>query len=176
MRRVALLLIVFLTLPPGWIAADACGDKFLLVGRGAKFQRAYAAIYPGNILIYAHPRTGATAAIRDPQLQKNLKQAGHRVAMIEDAGLLEQALRSGGFDLVLADVLEAPTLDARVNESPSRPTPLYVMYEPDKAHAAALQKQYNCSLKASDKPNHYLSVIEDAMKARVVTGRRAQKN
>ena len=34
--------------------ADACGDKFLLIGRGIKFQRGYAAIYRANILIVLH--------------------------------------------------------------------------------------------------------------------------
>src|SRR2546427_7696902 len=40
------------------VSMDACGDKFLQVGRGAKF-RAYAAIYPASILIYTHGAPGA---------------------------------------------------------------------------------------------------------------------
>ncbi len=65
-----------------------------MVGRGAKFQRAYASVYPGKLLIYARPVTDPKAAIRDPQLHKALRQAGHAVSVIEDWALLEQALKT----------------------------------------------------------------------------------
>ena len=74
--------------------AQACGDKFLMVGRGAKFQRAYASVYPGKLLIYAKPSSDPKAAIRDPQVHKALRQAGHTVSIIEDWGLLEQAVKT----------------------------------------------------------------------------------
>ena len=51
-----------------------------MVGRGARFQRAYASVYPGKVLIYARPSTDPKAAIRDPQLHKALRQAGHSVS------------------------------------------------------------------------------------------------
>ena len=78
-----------------------------MVGRGAKFQRAYASIYPSKLLIYARPSTDAKAAIRDPQLHKALRQAGHTVSIIEDWALLEQALKTVPVDAVLVDVAEA---------------------------------------------------------------------
>src|SRR5882762_10276223 len=84
------------------VGIDACGDKFLQVGRGAKF-RAYAAIYPASILIYTHGAPGASTAIRDRGLQATLKAAGHTLTMVEDEQFLEQALKSDKFDPDLAD-------------------------------------------------------------------------
>ena len=161
--------------PVSWPSLNACGDKFLLVGRVTRFQRAYAAVYPGRILIYAHARTPAAAAIRDPELQKNLKQAGHQVALAEDRDRLQQALASNDFDIVVADVADAPWLDKDAAAFPSKPTVLYVAYRLDQAQLATLQTQYNCPLKANDKPNRYLTVIDDQMKARIDAGRRNQK-
>jgi hypothetical protein len=155
---------------------DACGDKFLLVGRVTRFQLAYAAVYPGRILIYAHARTPETAAIRDPQLRKHLKQAGHQVAVVGDRDRLHQALASNDFDIVVADVADAPSLDRNAAVSPSKPTVLYVACQLDKAQLATLQTKYNCPLKANDKPNRYLTVIDDQMKARIDAGRRNQKS
>ena len=87
---------------------DACGDKLLLVGRGLKFQRAYASLNPGHVLVYARPTLSANAGIRNTQLHRALRQAGHSVSVIEDAWLLEQALRSTTHvDVVLADVNDA---------------------------------------------------------------------
>ena len=152
------------------VTVNACGDKFLQVGRGAKF-RAYAAIYPASILVYAHAAPGASTAIRDRGLQATLKAAGHTVTMVEDERLLEQALKSDKFDLVLADVIDATSLEQKVQSSPTRPTVLPVTYKPTKVEAEALEKQFNCRLKASDRSDRYLTVIDDAMKARAKDGR-----
>ena len=168
MRQVLILLVLTLAaVLQAAEAADACGDKFLLVGRGARFQRAYAAIYPATILIYAHSQTGLSAAIRDPQLQASLKLAGHRASIVEDEGLFKQALKSGGFDIVLGDVAEAAALETQAQASPSKPTVLSVMYKPTKVEAAELEKQFSCKLKASDRAERYLSVIDDTMRARM---------
>ena len=111
-----------------WSPVQACGDKFLLVGRGVRFQRAYLAVHPANILIYARSTTNADRAIRDPQFHKTLRQAGHQLSVIEDTTLFEHALRVSSFDIILADLTEAPTIDALVLTAPSHPKALYVEY------------------------------------------------
>src|SRR6516165_6628088 len=108
MKRVAILTAVaILSGPALWRVAEACGDKLLLVGHGARFGRPYAAVHPANILIYARPSIAAKATIRDPKLHKALRQAGHAVSVIEDPALLEQALHTEAIDVVLADVADA---------------------------------------------------------------------
>src|SRR2546427_9711967 len=79
------------------VTMNACGDKFLQVGRGAKF-RAYAAIYPASILIYSRGAPGASTAIRERGLQASLKAAGHTLTMVDDEQLLEQALNADKFE------------------------------------------------------------------------------
>lgn len=175
MRRFLALLVGVLALYSGWSVVEACGDKILMVGRGARFQRAYASLYPGKILVYTS-RTGATAAIRDVQLHGHLKKAGHQLALAEDPAAFTGALRAGGVDLVLADVAEAPGLDSQAASAPSKPTVVYVLHETDKSKAEALLKLYACPLKSGDKANRYLSVIEDAMKARAASGQRARRS
>jgi hypothetical protein len=147
-----------------WSPAEACGDKFLLVGRGVRFQRAYAAVHPANILIYARATTNADRAIRDPQFHKTLRQAGHQLSVIEDATLFQHALRLSSFDIVLADLTEAPTIDPLVATAPSRPKALYVEYPT--GSTKALASQFMCELKASDRATRFLDRIEEEMKAR----------
>jgi len=147
-----------------WTPVLACGDKFLLVGRGVRFQRAYAAVHPANILIYARSTTNADRAIRDPQFHKTLRQAGHQLSVIEDTTLFEQALRVAAFDIVLADLTEAPTIDALVLTAPSHPKALYVEYPT--GSTKALASQFMCELKAGDRATRFLDRIEDEMKTR----------
>src|SRR5262245_52128867 len=113
-RIAALVVALMVSVPTLYSIAHACGDKFLMAGRGAKFQRAYASVYPGKLLIYSQTSRNAKTAIRDPQLYKALRQAGHTVSIIDDWRLFENALRSGPVDVVLVDVAEAPRLQSIV--------------------------------------------------------------
>lgn len=147
-------------------AVQACGDKFLLLGRGVKFQRAYAAIHPASIVIYAQPQRHAAKAIRDPRLQSDLKLAGHRVTVVDSEAALLRALTSERVDLVLTDVADADRAASEGAASPSKPTVLPVMYEPTREEARQIEARYKCRLKSSDRPDRYLVSIDDAMKVR----------
>lgn len=165
MSRTALLVVVlFVSASVFYPVAQACGDKFLMVGRGVKFQRAYASVYPGKLIIYAQPSTDPKASIRDPQFHKALRQAGHAVSVIEDWTLLEQALRTISADVILVDVAEAERLQGALSSSTTHPDALYVAF-PSIARAPAT-KQFICKVKSSDRPMRYLDAIEDLMKAR----------
>lgn len=165
MLRLALIVIALsITVPALFQVAYACGDKFLMVGRGAKFQQAYASVNPGNVVIFARPNTDKKAAIRDPQLHKALKQAGHTLNVIEDRSLFEQALRNTSVDVVLVDVTEAAALQGLFDAAPAHPKALYVA-SPSAASKAA-EKQFMCPLKSSDRSLKYLDEIENVMKAR----------
>jgi hypothetical protein len=167
MRRSALVIFVCAGVVAGWRVAEACGDKLLLVGRSVKFQRAYAAVHPGHVLIYARPSTSTKAAIREPQFQKQLRQAGHAVSVIEDAALLEQALRTTPVDIVLVDLMEVPKLHSLASASPAHPTVMPVLFPSNSPEVKKLQQQYACKLKNGDSPLKYLESIEAAMKDRV---------
>jgi hypothetical protein len=162
MSRSALILTIAVAVTALSPVLEACGDKFLLVGRGARFQRVYASVYPGKVLIYARPSTDPKAMIRDPQLHKALRQAGHAVSVIEDWTLLEQAMKTVPVDLVLVDVGEAERLQKLMVAAPGSPDPLYV----SSPASAAASKQFVCQLKSSDRPVRYLDEVENVMKAR----------
>jgi hypothetical protein len=162
MKRIGLLVVVLAVAAPALFpVAHACGDKFLVVGRGAKFQRVYASVYPGKVLIFARPST-TQAAIREPQLHKALRQAGHSVSVIEDWKLLEQALRTVPVDVVLVDVGEAEKLQSIISSSPTNPDAVYVAFP----SSQPTPKQFICKLKASDRSVRFLDEIENGMKAR----------
>ena len=166
MRR-GLAVITFVLLAaaiPGQAALQACGDKFFLVGRGDRFARAYASLYPGRIVIYTGGSSATSKALGDGRLQKYFTRAGHRVSVARDEEALEQALQGGNVDLVLAGVQEALNLVPRVDRIGSRPTLLPVSDEkkdPTPTH------QFAAALKASDKITGFLAKIEEVMKARV---------
>jgi hypothetical protein len=161
MSRIALLVLMTIGASAISPAPQACGDKFLMVGRGARFQRAYASVYPGKVLIYARPSSDSKAAILDPQLHKALRQAGHSVSVIEDWTLLEQALKTVPVDLILVDVREAARLQSAISSAPTHPAALFVAFPGDPPPVGV-----TCKLKSSDRPLRYLDEVENAMKTK----------
>src|SRR5436853_3805278 len=100
MRKSHIPLMFFLTAAVAW----ACGDKLMLVMGGARFSARAA------ILAYAHQNVTSSAVIRDLQSQAAVKKAGHTVQVVEDASRLDNALKTGKYDVVLADVADADDL------------------------------------------------------------------
>jgi hypothetical protein len=140
----------------------ACGDKFLMVGRGARFQRAYASLYPGRLVIYAP--ASAKSVMADARFHKLLRQAGHNVEVVESWPALEQAMKAGTPDVVLVDVAEAPRVQPLLSSSAAHPDALFVQ-SAGKPRPAAVSDAV-ARLKSDDRAIKYLDEIESTMKAR----------
>lgn len=168
MRKFTLIFGVLLG--TAWIgtnALNACGDKFLLIGRGVGFQKGYAAVYPASILILVPAKSGDAVAIGDPAIPKSLRKAGHKVEILEDHTSLTRQLNTGRYDIVLADFSDAVAVESEVRASNTKPALVPVMYQPNATEIAAAEKQFVCLLKAPEKINYFLNVIDDLMKTRL---------
>jgi hypothetical protein len=166
-KPLAIAALLLVAVPPLWTAVSACGDKFLLIGRGGRFTQVYAAIYPATILLYAPAGRAASAAILDPKFQLSLTRAGHRVEVVKDEAQVGALLQAGRFDLVLSDVADVEALKAKAALSVSQPTVMPVMFNLGKVEAEAIKARYQCDLRPSDRPARYLSTIDDEMQRRV---------
>jgi hypothetical protein len=149
----------------------ACGDKFLLVGRGVRFQRAYAAVHPAVILICLNAKSRTGAAIGDPQFLSGLKLAGHTVHTTRVAGSAAEILGAGRYDLVLTDLSDAAALVSDARATASKPLVLPILYRPTKGEAAAAAGQFGTLLTTPDRMAHVLSIIDDVMSARLKAGK-----
>lgn len=99
-------LAVGASLPPA--EAIACGDKFLVIGRGAR--RVEKARHPASIALYLRAGSPLSAEAMEMHLEKTLKQAGHKVEVIPDATALREAMASRRLDFVIADLGDAQGL------------------------------------------------------------------
>ena len=145
--------------------AHACGDKFLIVGRCVNYGQTHAAMHPGSILILWIPDSKATTAIRDPELQEALQEAGHRVTVIEDTPQFDMAKKLGQYNMVLVDIADADRVRLDVSAAAAKTVVVPVMYRASKAEVALAQQNYRCALNASTplRRSRVLAVIDDAM-------------
>jgi hypothetical protein len=162
MRKVSVsILFSIFALASVWTLAEACGDKFLVIGRGIRFERVHAAVHPGSILIYANRNSEDPKAGRD--LEIALKKAGHKIQTVDDASKLDATLKSGKFDLVLINLADTPLLEQQIIASPSKPAVVPIIYNRTGTEVQAAGKQYACILKAADKNTNILRVVDEAV-------------
>src|SRR5436305_1255434 len=89
---------------------SACGDKFVVVGRGVRFEQAYAAIHPASILIVLPAKNVNSASVRDSHLAIALKMAGHRVEVVQQPTNLADVVGRSRRDIILVEQADASAL------------------------------------------------------------------
>ena len=144
---------------------SACGDKFLLLGRSVGYDQILKASRPGTVLLYSSPNLPSTIA--DGRFSALLELAGHRQRVIADRQALEQALKSGKVDLIVADPAVSRDISDAVRTS-SGALVVPVIANAAGATRAELRRTYGVVLEISDgkklNPRQVVNVLDDAMK------------
>jgi ABC-type amino acid transport substrate-binding protein len=142
----------------------ACGDKFLVVSRGTRFQRAVVPRRPDAILVYANPAAALPKTLASGAVDAMLRKAGYRPTTVVNAEELETALQQGGWDLVLVDVADSQSVSSRLRGDRT-PVVLPVVYQPTGPEFQQAKKQYANVLKSPAKSQALLEAIDDALAA-----------
>jgi hypothetical protein len=140
-----------------WMGGDllACGDKFLVAGRGTRYQRPKNA-RAASVLIYANPSTGLPAALRNVKVETVLKHEGHRSTTVETFEQLSAILAGGRFDVIVAAGSVAADVEKLLGG------------RPDRAVVVALN--------APPKEGSLLKAIDKAVEQRDQSARKAQSH
>jgi hypothetical protein len=144
-------------------AAFGCGDKFVLLGGGARVHRSK---YPSRVLVYMNPASRIPAAEKQFHVEATLTAAGHKAKVAESEAEVQKALDTGKFDVVLADYADVPELRKRCGTSASKPAVVPLLYKPTAGELAAAEKEANCLVRTSNKGSDLLAVIDETMKDR----------
>ncbi len=157
-----------------WMGADllACGDKFLVVGRGTRYQRPKNA-RAASILIYANPSTGLQVALKGVPVESVLKREGHRSTTVETPEQLSAILAGGHFDVVLAASGDAAAVEKLVGENPDAARVLVFCVKGKDHESQDSVKTASC-LKTPPKEWNLLEAIDKAVERRDETSRKAQ--
>src|SRR4029079_14715869 len=119
------------------------------------------AIHPGTVMLYTHPGVAL-----GPELDIQLKRAGHKVVVANDAAALRESLNANSVDVVLVSVADAPTVEVQAAVVASHPALVCVKVDGEKPPVSSDPKR-PCRLKASDQANKFLTEIDEVMKQRL---------
>lgn len=175
MRRHHLSIAIALTvLVQGPIPLHACGDKLLMLGRGIRFQSRHTP-RAASVLLYL-PQTGSARPLSDPNIESALREAGHGVRAVTTNADLETALRSGTYDVVLANVTDAPDLERAQGVASGNTVVLPAVYlvapgaqtkQQAKADRAQAAKDFSVVVEVPGRPGHYCAAVDKAMELKL---------
>ena len=97
-RRVGALIVILAVGMTGDLFA--CGDKFLVGGRGTRYQRPKNA-RAASVLIYADPASAVAVSLKKAKVESLLKLEGHRATKVQTLDQLSTVMSSGRFDVIL---------------------------------------------------------------------------
>jgi hypothetical protein len=168
------LLAVLLLWAPG--ALLACGDKFLVVARGTRFQRGARTAHAATVLIYAPPDCASPRGSCDVRFQSILKQAGYPSRTVGTSDALADLVRNGGYDIVVADLADARAVERLAALAPSGPVvlPVYADATPQQLNDA--RKTWGTVLKAPATRASLLDAVDEASRLRNRSAGRSEGN
>lgn len=170
-RRIALVGLI--TVIGLWAGADllACGEKFLAVGRGTRYQRPKN-FRAASILIYANPSTGLQAALKGSPVESALKHEGHRTTTVETPEQLSAVLAGGRFDVVLVSSADAAAVEKLLGVNADAPVVLAFCGK-SKGEGPQADKNAAC-VKTPAKERPLLEAIDKAVERHDQNARKAQ--
>jgi hypothetical protein len=165
MKRLSLALVLVAlscAVPPG--DAAACGDKFLVIGRGAR--RVQKARHPASILLALRADARLASAVRAMKLEATLKLAGHTVETMPEPASLAEWLATRRYDFIVTGLDGAAATVRDSASAASRPAVIPVTLDANGAARAAAEKQYGLVIPAPSKSLAYLGALDAAMGGR----------
>jgi hypothetical protein len=179
--RLVLGVIAVTAVIPAAIPLDACGDKLMMLGRGIRFQSKHTP-KAASVLLYL-PESATGLALTDPKLETALREAGHAVRAVTSATDLEAALRTGGFDVVLANVTHAPELEKAKSVAEQKAVVLPAIYlvasasgpagkQQSKADRDRASKDFSVMVEVPGRPGQYCHAVDQAMELKLARERK----
>lgn len=115
MRRTFGVLVVMLSL--GLVDVLACGEKFLIAGRGTRYQRPKNA-RAASVLIYTDPASSLAAILKKAKVESLLKLEGHRTTKVQTLQELSTIVAGGRYDVILTPNSDSADVQRLVQASP----------------------------------------------------------
>jgi hypothetical protein len=181
---VVLVAIAGTVVSQGAVPVHACGDKLLMLGRGIRFQSKHTP-RPAAVLVYL-PESASGQPLTDPNLESALREAGHAVRTVTSPADLEAALRSGTFDVVLANVTHASELERAKSVAARNAVILPAIYlvaqgsqsaakQQAKADRAKASKEFAVTVEVPGRPGHYCHAVDQAMELKLKREKEASR-
>jgi hypothetical protein len=150
----------------------ACGDKFLVAGRGARFQKGGS--HKLVVVIYARPASSLAAGAA-ASFDKTLRRAGYHPTVASAPEELERTLKENPPGLVLADLADAGSVGKLVPSGAMAPAVVPVLANASSRELAEARRSWGVALKANAGSDSLLDAVADAIERRAKSARPVER-
>jgi PleD family two-component response regulator len=139
--------------------AHACGEGQFNMGHGLRYQ-GYLARHPATVLVYDD------GTVDRKPLYAGLQKAGHKVTVVGTADAMAQALHARRFDVVIADLDDATSMQSLVVATSAK-TKFLPVVSRNRRDAPELRNQFKLFLLDGASLGQYLKVINQSLSLRI---------
>ena len=162
MRRLMVLVAVLAVVAHlGIPVLEACGAKFLVATRSARFQRAQRATRPANILLYQHNDDAGVGEFM-AALQSTLKDVGHKVTLVATEAALHDTASNNQFNVVMMQLDTARRLRGNLKSWSPDAAILPMKEFVTRPEASRAKEEFGQMLALPVKTSQLFSVVEAA--------------
>jgi hypothetical protein len=157
--------LVGLLLAVGVTATDrvaACGDKYLSLGLGTRFDRSPAERRAAAVLLFAAPGTDLSRTLAALSVEDGLKKAGYQPTVATTTAQFDAELRRRNWDVIVLDGRDSDRVSQRVAK-PVGPRLVPVLAQPTKEELKQARKTYEIVLAAPSKNRVFVEAVDDAL-------------
>jgi len=141
---------------------QACGDKFLAVSRGTRFQRAGLVRRPATILVVAPQGSRLAGSVQALGVVDALAKVGYTAVVVSDAEPLPPAPSGRAWDLVVRDI------DGTAGTVAGAPPVVVVAWDAPKSVVTQARKTYDAVVVRPTRVRAVVDAIDDALFARAL--------
>jgi hypothetical protein len=172
-RKCMAAALVLLVTGPAASVLSACGDKFLVPGRGMRLELTPLARRQASVLLYANPATPLPATLARLSIDPTLRKAGYRPTIVETADSFDSAMQQGQWDVVLLDLADGPAIGERAPGE--EVTVLAVAQNATGPEFAIAKKRYAAVLKSPTRSQAFVDALDSLVAARREAKAKAEK-
>jgi len=138
----------------------ACGDKFLVAGRGARFQRGNT---HATVVIYAPPSSTLSGAFGKLPVDHVLSRSGYHPATAASAEEMGRILKDGNPGIVLVDIADARAVERYAPAGSSGPIILPVLSNASRQELSEARKIWGVVLRSPASGDALLDALDEAV-------------
>ena len=145
---------------------NACGSKFLVSSKSARYQRILASIKPTNILWYYEQDENTPKDERwNPDAQKWFEQVGHTLEVTFNEDTFLGAAKNGDYDVILVSIEQARRLQSEMASVAPDAAVLPILRFPTRSEYSAARKEWGIVLKFPTTSPKFLAAIDKARRS-----------
>jgi hypothetical protein len=167
----AVLLVVAVT------ASDrlaACGDKYLNLGLGTRFERSPAERRAAAVLVYAIPGSDLSRTFGAQSVEEGMKKVGYQPTQVGTATEFDAALRARSWDVIVLDGRDSASVSQRLPKA-GGPHLVPVLTRPTKDELKQARKMYETVLEMPSKSRVFVETLDEALDLHEIAAAAAAK-